>query len=270
MKFLESIFDLFSNFRWVDGVDIVLVAVVVYQMLLLMRRSRAISLIKGVLLVLFLVLVTTWFPTFNWMLSRLILPGTIALVVIFQPELRMALERLGRGGWLGEMLGRFSADERQWVINEVVDAACSFTEQRIGALIVLQRSASLLDITRTGRTINGRVSSELLATIFEPHSPLHDGAVVIRGDVLVAAGCALPHSESPSLSATTGMRHRAALGLTERTDAVCLVVSEETGAISLSVEGMLRPGLERMQLTERLMELFESEREQTRFFFWRK
>lgn len=270
MKPLDVALELLRNFRLLDALDILLVAFLVYQMLLLIRRSRAISLVKGVLLVLFMVLVTTWFPTFNWLLSRLILPGTIALVVIFQPELRMALERLGRGGWLGEVLERVSADERQWVINEVVDAVFGFADKRIGGLIVLQRHHSLIDITRTGKTINGRLSSELLATIFNPTSPLHDGAVVVRGETLVAAACVLPHSESPSLSATTGMRHRAALGLSERTDAVVVVASEETGGVSLAVEGSLSPHLARTQLSERLMELFEAEHEQTSFFFWRK
>lgn len=269
-KVLEGAYEIFRNFRIVDAVDIFLVALLVYQTLLVMRQTRAIPLIKGVGVVLLAILITTWFPTFNWLVSRLILPGVIALVVIFQPELRMSLERLGRGGWLSNMLDRVSVDERQWVINEVVDVVEELAERRIGALIVLQRDSSLMDITRTGKTINARVSAELLATIFEPHSPLHDGAVVIRGDVLVAAACVLPHSESPSISATTGMRHRAALGLSERTDAVCVVVSEETGGISLAVDGSLSPHLAKMQISERLMARFESEQEQTRFFFWRK
>lgn len=265
-----SILDLFRSFRGVDAVDILLVALVVYQGLLMMKQARSLSLLKGLLLVLVIVLVTTWFPTFNWLISRLLLPGLIGLIVIFQPELRLALERLGRGGWLSSMLERVSVQEQQTTINEVVDVAEELAERRVGALMVMQRHSSLMDITRTGKTINARVSSELLATIFQPYSPLHDGAVVIRGDVLVAAACVLPHSESPSISASTGMRHRAALGLSERTDAVCIVVSEETGGISLSVDGSLSPHLAKMQLLERLMELFESEREHTRFFFWRK
>jgi diadenylate cyclase len=270
MSISHIILDMFRSFRVVDAVDILLVAFVVYQGLLMMRQARSLSLIKGLFLLLIIVLVTTWFPTFNWLISRLLLPGIIALIVIFQPELRLALERLGRGGWLAGMLERVSVDERQATINEVVEFAEEMSQRHIGALIAMQRHSSLMDITRTGKTINARVSSELLSTIFEPHSPLHDGAVVIRGDVLVAAGCVLPHSESPSISATTGMRHRAALGLSERTDAVCIIVSEETGGISLAVEGSLSPHLARMQLLERLMVLFEAEREQTRFFFWRK
>jgi diadenylate cyclase len=270
MHIPADIVNLFQDFRVVDAVDILLVSFVVYQGLLVMRQARSLSLLKGLFLVVVVILITTWFPTFNWLLSRLLLPGLIGLIVIFQPELRMALERIGRGGWVSSMLERVSVDEQQATINEVVDVCEEMAEQRIGALIVLQRHSSLMDITRTGKTINARVSSELLATIFEPHSPLHDGAVVIRGDVLVAAACVLPHSESPSISATTGMRHRAALGLSERTDAVCIVVSEETGGISVAVDGSLSPHLERMQLLERLMAFFESGREQTRFFFWRK
>lgn len=270
MRFLLSALDLVHTLRPVDVVDILLVALLVYWGLLIMRQARSLSLIKGVLVVIVIALTTTWLPTFNWLMDRLILPGVIALVVIFQPELRMALERLGRGGWLSTILERVSVDEQQGVINEVVDLAEELAEKQTGALIVLQRHSSLMDITRTGKTINARVSAELLATIFQPQSPLHDGAVVIRGDVLVAAACVLPHSESPSISSSTGMRHRAALGLSERTDAVCVVVSEETGGISLAVDGSLSPQLARMQLLERLMALFESEREQTRFFFWRK
>lgn len=270
MQYLQAAYEVIRNLRVVDALDILLVALLVYEGLLVMRQTRAVPIIKGVLVVIAVLLVTTWFPTFNWLVSRLILPGTIALVVIFQPELRMALERLGRGGWLSNILGSVSVDDQQLVINELIDAAVELAEKQIGALIVLQRHSSLMDITRTGKTINARVSSELLATIFEPHSPLHDGAVVIRGDVLVAAACVLPHSESPSISASTGMRHRAALGLSERTDAVCMVVSEETGGISLAVDGSLSPHLAKMQLTERLLALFESEREQTHFFFWRK
>lgn len=270
MQIPTALLDLFRSFRIVDAVDILLVALVVYQGLLVLRQARSLSMVKGLFLVLLIILITTWFPTFNWLISRLLVPGLVALIVIFQPELRLALERLGRGGWLSSMLERISVDERQATINEVIDAAEDFAERRIGALIVLQRNSSLMDVTRTGKTINGRVSAELLATIFEPHSPLHDGAVVIRGDVLVAAACVLPHSESPSISASTGMRHRAALGLSERTDAICLVVSEETGGISLAVDGALSPHLAKMQLLERLMALFEFEQERTRFFFWRK
>jgi diadenylate cyclase len=151
-----------------------------------------------------------------------------------------------------------------------VEAAFGLSDKGYGALLVLERTQPLVDIIRTGKALNARVSVELLMTIFSPRTPLHDGAVVIRGPQLLAASCVLPHSERPGLSTETGMRHRAALGLAERTDAVIVVVSEETGNISLAFNGTLSPALERPQLTERLMELFESQRAEKRVFFWRK
>jgi diadenylate cyclase len=127
-----------------------------------------------------------------------------------------------------------------------------------------------MDITRTGKTLSARVSAELLESIFHPKSPLHDGAVVVRENTLVAAACVLPYSERPGLSASAGMRHRAALGISEQTDAVCVVVSEETGAISLAVDGALSRRLDRAHLTERLMGLFETEKSISKFLFWKR
>lgn len=253
-----------------DVIDVLLVAYIVYRGLLLLQGTRGVAVIRGVLIVLVLLAATKWLFTLNWMLGQLVLPGVIALVVIFQPELRLALERLGRAGFLSAVFTNLEAEDQQRVINEIVEAAEELSRRRIGALIVLQRDTGLVDITRTGKTISGRVSVDLLRTIFYPNTPLHDGAVVVRGDNLVAAGCVLPHSERPGLSVATGMRHRAALGLSERTDAVTVVVSEETGAVSLAVDGNLSPALERPQLTERLNRLFETTTDRSRILFWRK
>ncbi len=256
--------------RITDVIDIVVVAYIVYRGLLLLQGTRGVAVIRGLLIVLVLLAATKWLFTLNWMLRQLVLPGVIALVVIFQPELRLALERLGRAGFLSAVFTNLDAETQQRVINEIVEAAEELSQRHIGALIVLQRESGLVDITRTGKTINGRVSVDLLRTIFYPNTPLHDGAVVVRGDNLVAAGCVLPHSERPGLSVATGMRHRAALGLSERTDAVIVVVSEETGAISLAVDGNLSPALERPQLAERLNRLFEITTDRSRILFWRK
>ena len=255
-----------------DVVDILLVALIIYSLLMMVRRTAAVSLIKGVFVVMVIVAVTTWLPTFNWLLSRMLVPGIIALVVIFQPELRMALERLGRAGFLGRAFSRMSlgTEDLQSVISEVMEAVDHFAEHHIGALIVFERQTGLMEITRTGKTLNARVSSELLGAIFQPRSPLHDGAVVIRGNILVAAACVLPYSESPGLSASTGMRHRAALGIVEHTDAVCVVVSEETSGVSMAVDGALMRRLDRAQLAERLMNLFETPQEKPRLLFWRR
>ena len=267
---LQSAWELISDIGLRDVIDIAVVATLIYYLTRMVRRTRAISLINGVVVVLVVILISTGLPTLNWLLRNLIVGGALALVVIFQPELRMGLERLGRGGIFSAALGRIGGQRRQFVINEVVDAAYRLAEDGYGGLIVLERRTGLMDIIRTGKVINSDVSVELLLTIFHPGTPLHDGAIVLRDDKIVAAACALPHSESPGLSTSTGMRHRAALGLAERTDAVCVVISEETGAISLAVNATLSPRVERPQLTERLMELFEAEQGQPSFFFWRK
>ncbi len=271
MSVLQSAWELISDIRVRDVVDIVLVAALVYYLARLLRRTRAASLVNG-LVVVFLVVLFLFsmeLPTLNWLLHGLTVGGVLALVVIFQPELRLALERLGRGGLFSSALGRLGTPRQQSLISQVVDTAYRLSEEGYGGLVVLERRSGLMDIIRTGKILNAQASVELLLTIFYPGSPLHDGAVVIREDEIVAAACALPHSESPSLSTSAGMRHRAALGLAERTDAVIVVVSEETGAVSLAVNGALSPRIERPQLTERLMELFEAE-EEAGFFFWRK
>ncbi len=270
----QTLTDLLANVRFLDVLDVLLVAYLIYRVLLLIRGARAVSLLRGVALVLLVLLVSAWLPTLNYVLRAIvpvILPvALIALVVIFQPELRQALERLGRTGFLPAPLGSLSDESGPDVIGEVVEAAASLADRGHGALLVLERTQPLVDIIRTGKAISGRVSVELLLTIFSPRTPLHDGAVVIRGAQIMAAACVLPHSERPGLSTETGMRHRAALGLAERTDAVIVVVSEETGNISLAFNGTLSPALERPQLTERLMELFEAQRAERRVFFWRK
>ncbi|HEY3398375.1 MAG TPA: diadenylate cyclase CdaA [Armatimonadota bacterium] len=270
IDFWHALTGLLPNVGVLDLLDVAIVAYLVYRVLLLMRATRAMSLLRGVALVLLVLMVSSWLPTLNYLLRAILPVALIALVVIFQPELRMALERLGRSGLFPSPLGSTEDEAGADVINEIVEAAFRLAEKGHGALMVMERTQSLVDIIRTGKTINGRVSVELLMTIFNPRTPLHDGAAVIHGWQLLAASCVLPHSERPGLSTETGMRHRAALGLAERTDAVVVVVSEETGNISLAFNGTLSPALQRPQLTERLMELFEAQRAEKRFFFWRK
>lgn len=266
----QTLTTLIVNVRPLDVLDVLLVAYLLYRVLLLVRGTRAMSLLRGVALVLLILLISSWLPALNYILRALVPVALIALVVIFQPELRMALERLGRTGFLPAPLGSLSEDSGPDVVGEVVEAASALAEKGYGALMVMERTQPLMDIIRTGKTLNARVSVELITTVFSPRTPLHDGAIVIRGSQILAASCVLPHSERPGLSTETGMRHRAALGLAERTDAVIVVVSEETGNISLAFNGTLSPALERPQLTERLMELFEAQRAERRVFFWRK
>lgn len=245
--------------KLVDVTDILLVSYIVYQALLFVRGTRAVSLIKGLVLILVLLWVTSPLPTFNWLLSQLILPGVIAIVIIFQPELRMTLERLGRGGPLRRMIGGgLGSEQSSRMIREVTAAAEALAATKTGALVAIERDTGLEDIARSGMRLGAVVSAELLETVFLPTGPLHDGAAVVRGDEIIAAGCVLPQSDAPHLRVSTGLRHRAAVGLTERTDAVCVVVSEETGTVSLAVDGVLVRDLDRVRLTERLHNLMLS------------
>ena len=257
--------------KLVDVVDILLVSVLIYEALLFVRGTRAVSLIKGLVFILVLVWATSWLPTFHWLLSQLILPGVIAIVIIFQPELRMTLERLGRGGPLRRALTGLGTEEIRRMIREVAAAVEELAERRIGALIAIERDTGLEDVARSGMRLGATVSAELLHSLFIPSSPLHDGGVVVRGDEVLAAGCVLPQSDAPHLRVSTGLRHRAAVGLTERTDAVCVVVSEETGTISLAVDGVLVRDLDRVRLTERLQNLIvggeSAEKARLRFGF---
>jgi diadenylate cyclase len=253
-----------ANVTWASVIDIALVAVAVYYLLLLVRGTRAIQLLKGigVLLVLVVISKAAGLDTFHWLMTQMLLPGVIALIVLFQPELRLALERLGRGRlWPGSVID-LKGEEVSRVITEVVRGARQCAQDRVGALIVFEREVGLNDIIRSGKRVDGFVSTELLRTIFFPGSPLHDGAAVIRGDRVVAAGCVLPLSERDDVGALLGTRHRAALGLSEQTDAVVVIVSEESGAVSCAFEGKLFANLTDDALRKRLIDaLVPPERE---------
>lgn len=237
--------------RPLDLLDIVIVTVLIYQVLLLARGTRAVQLASG-LAVLFLAYATSRtlkLKTLQWVLSYLGVVIPIALLVIFQPELRRMLEQIGRGGVLmsgiGHGLGR---EETIRLVNDVARAARILSGRKTGALIVIERRTGLNDIIESGIKVDALTSVQLLITTFFPNTPFHDGAAVVRGNRLMAAGCLLPLSESPSLGRQLGTRHRAALGISEATDAVAVVVSEETGTISVAREGTLTRGLSEEEL----------------------
>jgi diadenylate cyclase len=192
----------------------------------------------------------------NWILRNSVAGLLIGLIIIFQPEIRRALERLGRTG-LRSVFGR--AEHRD-VVDMVVRSALQLARRDIGALLVLERETGLQEVIDTGIPLDAQASTELLSTIFVTSSPLHDGAVVIRGDRVIAAGCTLPLSEAP-LPAEYGMRHRAALGIAERSDAVVVVVSEERGEVSIASSGRMAPALDEVQLSRQLHRLFGLEPE---------
>ncbi|HEV2439944.1 MAG TPA: diadenylate cyclase CdaA [bacterium] len=242
-----------------DLVDILVVAFVVYQALMLIRGTRAVQLVTGLGLLFAAYIVSRWLGlyTLQWLLSYVGLVVPIALLVLFQPELRRMLEQLGRGsvllvGFTPHGLDREAAIR---LVNDVARAARILGSRKIGALIVIERRVGLEDFIETGIRIDAVVTVQLLINVFYPNTPLHDGAVIIRGNRLVAAGCLLPLSERPGLIRPLGTRHRAGIGVTEVTDALAVVVSEETGTISLAVEGRLDRGLTEEELKVRLLAL---------------
>ncbi|MBI3997969.1 MAG: TIGR00159 family protein [Armatimonadetes bacterium] len=246
------------HLRLRDLIDILIVTLLVYQVLLLVRRTRAVQLAFG-LLVLFAVYMASRvlkLNTLQWILSYMGVVIPFALLVIFQPELRRMLEQLGRGGvfvsGFGAGLGR---EETIQLVNNVARACRVLSSRKTGALIVLERRTGLNDVIESGIKIDALVTVQLLITTFFPNTPLHDGAVVIRGNRLMAAGCLLPLSENPHLSRALGTRHRAALGISESTDAVAVVVSEETGAIAVARDGQLARGLSEEELKVMLLGL---------------
>jgi diadenylate cyclase len=221
-----------------DIVDVALVAFLLYRLFLLIRGTRAAHMFFGLALLMITSIAADIFglDALNWIVSNLKTVWVIAFVILFQPELRRALAALGQNPWLRNVVRSTQGGP----IGEIAQAAFRLAEQGRGALIVIEREAELRAIEETGTRVESRVTSEILETIFTPPTPLHDGAVLIRGNQLVAAGCILPLTANPRLAATLGTRHRAALGVSEETDAVVVVVSEETRTVSLAMEGRLQ------------------------------
>lgn len=238
-----------------DIVDILIVSYIIYQLLILLRGTRAVQLLKGITVLIAIWLISNVFhlSTLQWLIENLFSVGVIAVIIIFQPELRRALEQLGRGGFFGR--NRQAEDKiAAKVVGEVTKATTYFAKKNIGALIVIERQTGLSDYIETGVVLKAKLSSELLKNIFLPNAPLHDGAVIVRNEQIMAAGCYLPLSENPFISKELGTRHRAGIGLSELSDAVVVIVSEETGKISLAIQGNLERGLNEEKLVSRLYE----------------
>ena len=244
-----------------DVVDIAIMAFLIYKVIMLMRRTNSGAVAKGVLLLLFALGVSTFFHlnTVSYLLQQLMVWGVVALVVIFQPEIRRFLEQMGRTS-LGKVFTPEEArNELDSAITQTVDAYMSLSKSKTGALMVFERKNMLDDAIKTGTALDCTVNAELLKNIFWNKAPLHDGAVIVRAGRIVGAGCMLPMSGNVNLSRELGMRHRAGIGASEHTDAVVAIVSEETGSISVAVGGMrkrhLAPEtLERLRRNELLPE----------------
>ncbi|MDA1010527.1 MAG: diadenylate cyclase CdaA [Chloroflexi bacterium] len=251
----EGLRDVLARLDASAAVDIAIVTGSIYWIFLLVRGTTAMTVLRGVgvLLVGAFVLSQMFnLVVINWILRNSVTGLLLGGLIVFQPEIRRALERLGRTG-LHSILRR---EERQDTLNMVVKASFQMARTNTGALIVLERETGLQEVIDTGVPLNATLSVELLLSIFPETSPLHDGAVVVRGGSVISAGCTLPLSDSP-LPAEFGMRHRAALGLTERTDAVVVVVSEERGAVSLCSNGRMVPNLDEVRLSRQLHRMFD-------------
>lgn len=255
-------------------IDISVVSFVIYKGIMWIKGTRAVQLLKGLL-----VLVIAYFisdllqlTTVNWFLQQIQLLIVVALPIVFQPELRRALEQLGRGKIFSNSMTYLAVEDRSRLINELMRSVQSLSKNKYGALIVIENETGLSDFVDTGVTIDGIVSAELLLNIFVPNTPLHDGAVIVRGDRVTAAGCFLPLTDSPYLSKQLGTRHRAALGIAETSDAVVIVVSEETGTISVAHDRELTRYLDEKSLKEILEDalLTKQDNNSSIFSFFRK
>lgn len=247
-----------SGIGIMDIIDILIVAFLIYRVLGFIRETRAEQLIKGLLV---LVLATFLseilnLHTVNWMLKGIMTLGVVALVIVFQPELRRGLEYLGRTKLLNKGLGQVDKEKAKHITTEFIRAIENFSKDRTGALIVLERQTALTEMTESGTIVDAEISAELLGTIFYEGTPLHDGAVIIREDRIFAAGCVLPLSQNKTIGKELGTRHRAGIGITEHSDAVTLIVSEETGIISMAVNGKLSRFLDTKTVEKNLLNLY--------------
>ncbi len=237
-----------------DVLDILIVAALFYRLLSLVKGTRSAQMIVGLLLIALVGLVANYFDLLavRWIVSSLKTVWLIVFVILFQPELRHALAQFGRTRYFRSFL----QGENYGVLGEVVRAVESLAQRRHGGLIVMERNVGLRNFVETGTRVDAKISAELLVTIFSPGSPLHDGAVIVREDALVAASCILPLSSNPLTAVSLGTRHRAALGLSEETDAAVIVVSEQTGGISVAHRGVLYQRLDEGQLRSELSRIF--------------
>lgn len=284
---MTQIIDKFSNFTskyitwvhlpsimWTDIVEIIIIAVLFYNVLIWIRNTRAYALLKGLSVILVFVFIAAVFnmTTILWIVKNLSIVAVTAVIVIFQPELRRALETLGRKKVFSALFsfegskvaGELFSDETK---ESIIRAAYAMGRAKTGALIVIEKQDSLVEYEKTGIVLDSIVSSQLLINIFEHNTPLHDGAALIRGDRVVAATCYLPLSDNRELSKELGTRHRAAVGISEVTDSLTVIVSEETGRVSVSMGGELYRNLDANELKVKLEEIQNKVYEENKFLF---
>ena len=256
---MQEIFNgIFSGIRITDVIDILIVACAIYKLLEFIRETRAAQLVKGLLVLIVVTFVSeiSHLYTINWILRNTMTIGVVALVIIFQPELRRGLEYLGRSKFVPGNFSQINKDRAKYITSEFIRAVESFSQTKTGALIIIERETALTDIIETGTVVDAEISSEILGNIFYEGAPLHDGAVIIRGDRLQAAGCVLPLTQNKALNKELGTRHRAGIGITENSDAIAIIVSEETGIISMAIDGKLSRFLDIKTVEKTLLNIY--------------
>ncbi len=258
--FLKYIFEMeiLKQFRWQDLLDIVLISIIFYRLLLIIKGTRAAQMLIGIGVLLIASLLSSYLElyTIDWLIQSFWAQAVLALIILFQPEIRKALAQMGGT----QLLQTLTSAEELKSLEEIVRASVALANRKIGALIAIERETILKDFVEIGTPLDAKVSRELLTSIFHPTSPLHDGAVLIKGNRVIAAGCFLPITLSPEVSKSLGTRHRAGLGLAEETDAIVIIVSEETGVISLAMKGKLETKLDMGRLRNILTDLFTAEK----------
>lgn len=250
--------EMLRQLRWEDVLDIFLVSLLLYRLLLFIKGTRAVQMLFGLGVLLFASFLSGYIGlyTIDWMIQSFWAQIVIAVIVLFQPEIRRALAQMGEAPFLQS----FTSAEELKSLEEIVKAAVSLSNRKIGALIAIERETSLKEFVEIGTPLDAKVTREILLSIFHPTSPIHDGAVVIRGNRIVAAGCFLPITLRTEISKEMGTRHRAGMGLTEETDAVVIIVSEETGNISMAIGGKLETHLDMGTLRDTLTDMFTARR----------
>lgn len=259
LSWTENLRILIQQLRIWDLLDLILVWVIIYRLLLLIKHTRAVQMLSGLGILAITYITSIWFDlsTINWLLEKFFANLFVIAVILFSNEIRKALAHIGRNPFFSGV----SAVEETHVVEELVSSAALLASNRIGALIVIEREIGLDDFIEIGTSMDSTVSSELLHSLFLPASPLHDGAVIIRGGRLHAAGCFLPLSKNPRLDKNLGTRHRAAVGLSEDTDAVVIVVSEERGQVGLAMGGQITHDLDMATLRKTLYAVFHMEQD---------
>jgi diadenylate cyclase len=235
-----DMFKQFLQYSWKPVLEILIITFIVYKIVSFIRGTRAAQLLKGLIIIVIMFLISQKLElyTINWLLTKVFAFSVIALLIIFQPELRRGLANIGQNSLFGNIL------REEGFIGEIIKAVTILSKKKIGALIVVEQSVGLRNYVESGITLDSNISSELLVTIFMPTTPLHDGAVIIQGEKIAASGCLLPLTTNPNVSKTLGTRHRAAIGITEESDAVCIVLSEKTGIVSFVEKGRIKRDLE--------------------------